>query len=559
MKIKTNKKAKKNTDNLIDEILYSRGMLDMKEELLAEDVPLDFPTMPDEEKFTAEVLKSIKAGETIAIYTDTDVDGIMSGVIMKKALDRLGGKSFIYTNNKLTDGYGMCNAGLEKIFAKHPDTKLIITCDNGITADTSLAYEKGARVIISDHHEPKEVLPRAEAIVDCKRTDVPCEYKDLCGAGVVYHLVELLYIEENIIEEELLPLLEYVTIATVADVVPLLKLNRNIVKTTLSCINESIKDKSPVCSMALTMMRKKFGIAYFDTGNIGFSIAPLINALGRIKGDVTRAFTLFLTNDEFEAQQIVCELDSLNEERKAETSEQTELAEQLLADEIKEEGVLPFLIMLKSDRFAGGIAGIVAGKIKESYNRPCIILCDDGSGILSGSARSTDTVHITNLLTEESSLLEGFGGHSGAAGLSLKAENFETLKANLEKRLQEKFTEEDFEKVINVDAVLENVEMTHETMHEIDKLAPFGKGFEEPLFYAEFIPKKVEPLGADFSHLKVTDLETGTAIIKWGGGHLLQTQKDFTQAVGHLRRNIFGRNCYIQFIADEIGENLLTE
>ncbi len=546
MKIEYNETAKALADGLIEEILISRDMLDQKEELLDENPDLNFPKMTDEEKFVAEVVDAIKGEKEITVYTDTDVDGIMSGIIAKKALEEAGAKVNIYTNNKLTDGYGMCKEGVENLFKLYPNTKLVLTCDLGITADDELVdmvHNAGARLVISDHHQQIDALPKAEAVCDCKRTDCVSEYKDMCGAGVIYYLSTLIYNKLGLYEDNLLPLLEYVAIATVADVVPMLGLNRNLVKLGMGVIND-------VPSVATACFKEQLGKNKLSARNdIGFSLAPLLNSLGRMTGDVEKAFDLFFTDNTIEAQMIIEELTELNEKRKAETERELGIAEDLLLAEYEK---MPNIIILANEDFSSGIVGIVAGKLKEKYNRPCIIFKEE-NGKLTGSARSIDKVNIKELFDSASDFLIQYGGHAKAGGLSMDAENLSAFRKASEKYVKSICTAKDFEKVIKVDARLNNVDITFDTADMLEKLEPFGEGFEEPKIEISICPKSIEPLGSNFAHLKAIDLETDLPIIMWNGADLMQEKGDFDTAIGYPNKNRFAGRTTLQFIAEYLA------
>ena len=349
---------------VIAEILYNRGFRTEKD-------MQDF--IEKKEKNYGE-LKGIKEAariigdsvnhETIVLYSDTDVDGCMSGIVGMKLLKEVTDKVYFYTNDKYRDGYGLCKTGVDNILKLYPETKLIITADNGVAAmEIDYAKEKGLKVVVTDHHEPPEILPPADVIVDAKQKDCPYKFKELCGAGVLYKVLKETYKYLGINEDKADMVLDLVAVATVGDVVPLIEENRIIVDKGLKMINTN---KSPV----FTAIKEVLGIKEIDANNIiAYHIAPMINALSRMTGSINKGIELFLTDDKEKIREILAFMKEKNEERKELTEIVLEQCKASLPSPLTDR-----VIVVGGENFHEGVVGIAAGKLKEEFNRPAIVL-----------------------------------------------------------------------------------------------------------------------------------------------------------------------------------------
>lgn len=421
------------------------------------------------------IKESIGKGEKIRIVGDYDVDGVMSIYILYTSLVGLGANIDFVIPDRKKDGYGINERIVER--ANEDGVELLITCDNGISAfePVELANDLGIKVIITDHHdltyrieedEKVYVTPEADAVINPKNPKCNYPFELLCGAGVAYKLVEYIFSEEK---EEIYPLLEYVAIATVCDVVDLVDENRIMVKHGLKLIN-STKNIGLKSLIEVLEIEKELGIYH-----LGFIIGPIINASGRLESALI-ALELLLTEDKSKAMKIAKDLKALNEERKNLTGKGFED----IVSQIEEEGLNQNKILVVYDEdIHESVAGIIAGRIKDSYNKPTIVLTKSSDGV-KGSGRSIKEYNIFEELNKSRDLLSNFGGHPMAAGLSLKEKNILPLRERLNNITT--LTEEDIYKKIYIDLALPIAFLNDSFMDDLKKLEPFGKGNAKPLF-----------------------------------------------------------------------------
>ena len=415
---------------ILADILVKRGLFDwdaMGRYLFPEkDAMYDAGKMEGLKEAARLLDQKMKEGKKIKIIGDYDVDGVMSSYILYHGIRLLGGMAGCRIPHRVYDGYGMRDYMAQEAFDEGYDT--ILTCDNGISAVSAVekAKELGLTVIITDHHEvPKEggeeELPPADVIVNPKQEKCGYPFSGLCGAGIAYKLMSYLFRQSGRTdcEEELLP---FAAIATVCDVVPLLDENRVIVKNGLEYLNHNQKNTG----LQFLIEALQFG-REINSGDLGFRIGPCINAAGRL-GDAVRGLELLMETDKKAAAEKAGELVALNEERKEYTAEATKRA----VGQIESQGFLKKpVFVLFVEGCHESVAGIVAGRIREKYYRPTLILTESRNG-LKGSARSIPGYHMQKELSKCKSLLTEFGGHAMAAGFSLPRENLESLNLALQ-------------------------------------------------------------------------------------------------------------------------------
>ena len=319
--------------------------------------------MPDMEKAVTRIIKAINNNENIVIYGDYDVDGITSTTVLKKFLLQRGAKVCEYIPNRLKEGYGLNKQAIKKISENKTD--LIITVDCGISAIDEVEYANslGMETIVTDHHEPSEVLPNAIAVVDCKRKDNKYPFNSLAGVGVVFKLIQAISQRLNLDEKEYLKYLDIVCLGTISDIVPLVDENRVITKLGLKLV-EVTKN------IGLKTLIKMSGYKTIDSTTISFGIAPRINACGRM-GHVEEALKLFFTENEAEAKAIAKKLNEYNKERQE--IEQKIFKEAL--EEIEKNDKEKEVIVLGKEDWHHGVIGIVCSKITELYFKPSILIC----------------------------------------------------------------------------------------------------------------------------------------------------------------------------------------
>ena len=451
--------------------------------------------MRDVEKAVRILSESAKLNKKVAIASDFDCDGIFSGYILWKAFRRIGMDAQIYTPDRVQEGYGLNERIVKEAVADGRD--ILVTCDNGIAAIDEVAFAKelGMTVIVTDHHEIQERMPEADAVVDPKREDETYPFAGLCGAGVAFKLICALYDACGIPSEEKEELLEYVAIATVADVMELREENRILVKEGLKCLKKT-SNKGLRALIEVQGLQDK----EITAGHIGFIIGPCFNSAGRI-ATVKESFDLLMEEDEEQAKSKAERLKEINESRKDMTERGAERAIEIV--EGKGETGLPDVIIVLVAEVHESLVGIIAGRIKEKYNHPVIVFTRTEEGLVKGSGRSIESYHMFRELMKCKDLMVRFGGHKMAAGMTLKESDLEEL----ERRLNENsvLTEEDFQPVVMIDAPMPIGFVTEKLMEEFLLMEPFGVGNPKPVFAEQhFKILRGRALGREGQFLKLT-------------------------------------------------------
>lgn len=418
--------------------------------------------------------RAIKEKKKICIYGDYDVDGVTSTVILYKGLKNLGADVFYYIPNRVTDGYGLNMEAVKRLIDK--GTELLITCDNGIAAldEIDFAKKMGLQVVIFDHHEPvvsegKEILPKADAVTDAKIKDCGYDFTLMCAGGLCYRVMKAFYeymAMEYTLEKEAAV---FAGIATVCDVVDLIGENRVIAKRSLEIINQDVEN------MGLKKLIEKNELTTINEFHYGFILGPCINACGRLK-TASLAVELFTEENEDTANELAERLFDLNAERKEITVKSTErIIEEVENSNLKNSKVL----VVYDKELHESIAGIVAGRLKEKYNKPSIVLTKGENGV-KGSCRSIDKYNIFEALNNEKKYLGKFGGHKLAAGLSIPEENVEKFRESINNHCNLK--DDDFEKVYNIDGQLPFEYISMDGAEELDIMHPYGTSNLKPVF-----------------------------------------------------------------------------
>ena len=428
------------------------------------------------------LLEKIRAGASIRIIGDYDIDGVNATHILVTGLRRVGAQVDTVIPDRLKDGYGINEHLIEQ--AKEAGIDTIVTCDNGIAAAKEIAYAKelGMTVIVTDHHEipyreaedstRTTILPPADVIVNPKQADCPYPYKKLCGAAVAWRLVEVLYQEAGVPREEFLDLAQFAAVATIGDIMDLTGENRILVKYGLKQLADTTNPGYRAL-LAVNGLEGKKLTAY----HIGFVIGPCINASGRLD-TAKRALELLGASSKTEAEKLAGDLKALNDSRKDLTAKGTTEAIRLIEE--TDLGQDKVLVVYLPDCHES-LAGIIAGRIRERYFRPCFVLTDGEEGV-TGSGRSSPGYHLIEEMTKVAELFTKFGGHPMAAGLSIPTENVELLR----KRLNEncRLTDADLIPKLSYDAVLPIQYAGEQIIKELELLEPFGKENDKPLFAA---------------------------------------------------------------------------
>ena len=410
-------------------------------------------------------------GKCGAIASDFDCDGIFSAYILKKGFEECGIESRIYTPDRVAEGYGLNDRIVEE--ALKDGVAFLITCDNGIAAGKEIEYakEKGLAVIVTDHHEVQQEIPKADAVVDPKREDCPYPFKGLCGAGVAFQLIGALYDRLGIPPQKREELLEYVAVATVADVMELQGENRVLVKEGL----RRLQYTKNTGLRALLEVQGLFG-KEIKAYHIGFVLGPCFNAAGRID-TVSRAFELLEEKDSRRAYELAEELKEINDTRKQMTEEAAREGFEILEKSDKLDKAV-YLVLLPDCHES--LVGIVAGRIKEAYHHPVIVFTPVGDGLVKGSGRSIEAYHMFQHLMECQDLMVRFGGHKMAAGMTLREADLPELERRL--NADPGLTEKDFIPLLNIDVALPLGYISEKLISDLEKLEPFGNGNPKPVF-----------------------------------------------------------------------------
>ncbi|MEG2669635.1 MAG: single-stranded-DNA-specific exonuclease RecJ, partial [Oscillospiraceae bacterium] len=530
-------------------ILYNRGVreeADVKR-FLSRDLGImhDPYLMKDMDRAVDRIKEARDKKEKITIYGDYDVDGITSIAIIYKHLKEMGIEVGYYVPDRIQEGYGVNKDALDKI--KTDGTTLIITVDTGITAVEETEYAKsiGLDIIITDHHECKEKIPDAYAAIDPKRKDCVYPFKSLAGVGVVFKLIHAL--DEN---KSLPDLIEkysdLMCLGTVADISPLIDENRIIV-------TEGLKRFKTTKNVGLkALIDVSTNGKAITTSTIGYIIAPRINASGRL-GCASRSVDLFLTDDVKRAHELaesLCEENILRQQTEQKMfKEAIEYIEN--HPEIKDDKV----IIIPHENWHHGIVGIVSSKITEKFYKPSILFAIDGDEA-KGSGRSVKGYNLFGALENSSDLLEKFGGHELAAGLSIKTENIEKFRTKINAFSVDKLDESLMVPTILLDAAIKVPYITSETVYDINRLQPFGVENPTPAFAVRDIKIHRISVMSDGKHLRMTLLKDGKYLdsVGFGMGDYFQYLKegDFIDVAFALDINDYKGFQNVQLILKDI-------
>lgn len=425
------------------------------------------------------IKRKIQENKKIRIIGDYDVDGIISVFILYTALKKCGANVDYEIPDRIKDGYGINENIVKVAYDEGVDT--IITCDNGISAIDQIQYAKdlGLTVIVTDHHDVPFIeedgvrtflSSQADAIINPKQIECEYKFKSICGAGVAFKLMEALYEEIGMDKEECYKLIEFVAIATVCDVVDLIDENRIFVKNGLEMLNNSK-------NIGINALKKACGLEdkEITAYHLGFVIGPCLNASGRLDS-AKKGLELLLMEDDEEAKNLAQEIVDLNDARKNMTKEGVDRAINIIdSTDINNDKILVVYI----PDIHESLAGIVAGRVKEKYNKPTIILTKSEEGV-KGSARSIEEYNMFEGLLACKELLDKFGGHPMAAGLSLQEDKVDELRKALNNKCE--LTDEDLTRKIMIDSSLPLEYLNLHLIEELNVLEPFGKGNAKPVF-----------------------------------------------------------------------------
>ena len=470
-------------DPLIARIIRNRDIIDEKEiteYLYGGKEALHNPhLLKDVDKAAEIIAEGIAEKKAMRIIGDYDIDGVNATYILLDGIHRCGGNVDAAIPDRMKDGYGINEHLIEQ--ALSDGKELLITCDNGIAAinEINFAKEKGMTVVVTDHHEipyrnaeqGKEFLrSNADAIVNPKQADCPYPCKGICGAVVAWKLVQVLYERMDIPVEEADIFIENAGFATVGDVMDLTGENRILVKLGLKALEHT---KNP--GMKALIAKNKLSDKPLSAYHIGFVLGPCINASGRLD-TAKRSLELLLERDEVKASALAGELVELNESRKYMTQQETQKALEQIEKEGREKDKVLVVYLPECHE---SLAGIIAGRIREAYQRPVFVLTRGEEGV-KGSGRSIEAYSMFDKMTEVAELFIKFGGHPMAAGLSMREEDIDKLREQLNQKAE--LSEEDMAEVVRLDAVLPMSYFTVDTIRQLSVLEPCGKSNTKPVF-----------------------------------------------------------------------------
>lgn len=495
-----------NLDKDITTLLYNRDIIageDIKTFLYGgvEDITSPF-LLKDIDKAVERLEIAKEKGEPVWIYGDYDVDGITSVSLCYLALKELGYNVKYYIPLR-DEGYGLNIEALNYI--KSEGGTLTITVDCGISSHKEIAHanEIGIDIIVTDHHEINNGNPPAFAVINPKREDNEYKFKYLAGVGTAFFLISALF-EKNNLKDEFYKYLDIVAIGTVADIVPLLKENRIFVKEGLEYLRRS---KWLGINMLIKKIFEDYKTRKFNTYDIGFIIAPIFNAAGRLE-DAKRAVELFIEKDHRVCSTIISELLSKNSERK----EIQEDIFQKAVEKIENEKLYENAVLIVGEEgFHHGVIGIVASKILDRYYKPTIIMeIKKDEGVATASCRSIEGFNIIEALNNFSDLLLKYGGHSGAAGFSIKIENIPEFSKRLNEYAEKTISDIAFVKPIKIDKPLAFYKISYDFLDKISLLEPFGFGNSSPIFSLNNCQfDNLRLIGKDRKHIMMNIIKDG--------------------------------------------------
>ena len=535
--------------SLLATIIVNKGLRTKEEiEIFLNPTRNDFHNpylMPDMEIAVNRIIKAIENKEKVIIYGDYDVDGITSITVLKKFLSDRGLQVDQYIPNRLDEGYGLNKTAIEKIVEQKYD--LMITVDCGISGIEEVEYANslGLETIITDHHEPSDVLPNAIAVVDAKRKDNKYPCNQLAGVGVVFKLTQAISQKLELDAKEYLKFLDIVCVGTISDIVPLVDENRVIAKLGLKLVEVTR-------NIGLRTLLEQIGYKKIDSSAISFGVAPRINACGRM-GHEKEALDLFLTEEPAKAEEIAQRLNDYNRQRQ---DIEKRIYTEVLEKTEKGEKNKP-CIVLADENWHHGVIGIVSSKITDMYYKPSILICFEGNEG-KGSGRSIPGFDLYEALTNCSQNIEKFGGHAMAIGISVNKQNFPKFKEEFEK-YTENANIKNLTPIINIDSEISLKDMQIETVKELDMLEPYGEANKTPIFMYRNL--KIDSIRAlsEGKHLKLTLKDDNLIIdaIGFNMGHLANEYLlgEKIDIAGSLEINAFNNREIVQINLKDIRKS----
>ncbi len=486
----------------IAQCLYNRGLKTPQEAyaFLSGEAEEDDPfQLQGVHQAVARIRQAIRQEERIAVYGDFDADGVAATALLTQTISSLGGEAWPYIPHRVDEGYGLHSEALERLAQE--GCRLLVTVDCGVRSIEEVGYARqlGLEVIITDHHSPPQELPPALAVVNPKREDCPYPYKGLSGAGVAFKLAQALlrvgrsvplFRKGTALREE--ELLDLVALGTITDLSPLLGENRSLVKRGLSTLNDSPRPGI----LALSAPLKERTIT---SQTVGYILGPRLNAAGRL-GDAMTSYRLLTTPSPAEAQELALELEERNRQRKDLTLQVLEEAQKQIEGQESEP-----ILFAKGEGFPCGVIGLVASRLSEEFYRPAVVI-EWGEEESRGSARSIPEFDITKALDECRDLLLGYGGHSVAAGFTVKSEHLATLEERIRGIAARQLSDLELVPTLSIDAEIPLTDLEPTIFAAAQTLEPFGPSNPAPTFLSRGVEvREARLVGETHLRLMVTD------------------------------------------------------
>lgn len=505
---------------LTAKILYHRGIRDAqsaKNFLEPETAPFNNPfAMKDMKIAVDRIIKALDTHEKICVYGDYDVDGMSASAILIRTLKKFGANVESYIPAR-SEGYGLNVPALKKI--SEEGTTLLISVDCGITNEKEISAVKNfLDVIVTDHHLPAlDEVKSAVAVVNPNQHGCPYPEKNLCGAGVAFKLSQALAQEINGVDFQTYTTdIEIAALATVADLVQLVGENRKIVRMGLKEMPQTKCVGLKALLAASGLVGKKI-----SAGHVAFQIAPRLNSVGRLR-TAAEGLKLLLMEDAIEARTLARRLNKMNQRRKDIEAEILSAAEEKVRDMRENCGGNLSTLVIAGEGWQEGVIGLTASKLVERYNLPTIILTTQDGIFSRGSCRSIPALHMKNALDSMSYLFEQYGGHSQAAGLTIENQNIPEFMRRFDEYVRKKLSDEDFQPILNVDAIINPAQINFDTAREFDKFEPYGLGNPHPILACKNIRgTSAKAIGSSGAHLSFTiDEDKKIRAIAWNSGSL---------------------------------------
>lgn len=497
--------------------------------------------MKDMDKAVARILNAIERQENILVYGDYDVDGTTAVSMMFNFLKSIYPNISYYIPDRYSEGYGISFKGID--FAEDNGFSLIIALDCGIKAVDKVQYanEKNINFIICDHHLPGEILPEAIAVLDPKRKDCDYPFKELSGCGVGFKLIQALAKQLELEQEIVFQYLDLLVVSIAADIVPIVDENRTMAFYGLKKLQES--PRPGLESLLGETVKGKLNIS-----NIVFSIAPKINATGRLE-HASQSVELLISNDKEKITRFTSQINSLNTQRKETDGNVTAEAIEMIRRNKEEDR---FSTVIYDPSWHKGVLGIVASRLIETFYRPTLVMTEGNKGEITGSARSVKDFDVYEIIDQCSDLLTKYGGHRFAAGLTMPIENFEAFKEKFENLVKEKIRPIQRKPSIEIDTEIRFSEITPYFLKVLNQMEPFGPENMTPIFLTkDLIGGEVKEMGKNGEHLRLSLWDEKSAVkmpaVAFGMGEF---SKDFQyrkfDAVYSIEENHWKGNTYLQ-------------